>query len=122
MVNFYSKFLTCKDESTVDDAVAHINHIRQVAGVDHVGLGAGYDGINFTPVGLQDVSSYPLLFAELLGAGWTDHELTKLAGENFLRVMSQVEKVRDEQRKSGVSPYEELIQQRAEEQYNCSRS
>ncbi|KAI9585912.1 hypothetical protein GQX74_001759 [Glossina fuscipes] len=46
MVNFYSRFLSCSENSTVHDAVAHINHIKRVAGIDHVGLGAGYDGIN----------------------------------------------------------------------------
>ncbi|KAF4518784.1 hypothetical protein B566_EDAN005404 [Ephemera danica] len=50
MVNFYSQFLTCRNDSSVEDAVAHINHIRAVAGVDYVGLGAGYDGINLEKV------------------------------------------------------------------------
>uniref|UniRef100_A0A182Q3R3 Dipeptidase n=1 Tax=Anopheles farauti TaxID=69004 RepID=A0A182Q3R3_9DIPT len=87
---------------------AHINHIRAVAGIDHVGVGAGYDGINLTPRDLEDVSSYPRLFAELLGDGWTVDELEKLAGRNLLRVFEEVEKVRENQRLSGVRPYEEL--------------
>ncbi|KAH8419376.1 hypothetical protein KR222_010035 [Zaprionus bogoriensis] len=122
MVNFYSKFLSCSDNSTVQDAVAHINHIKRVAGIDHVGLGAGYDGINFTPKGLEDVSSYPTLFAELLGGGWTIDELTKLAGGNFLRVMQQVEKIRDDKKAAGVKPYEDHPNFRTDDPYNCTSS
>ncbi|GJQ67007.1 hypothetical protein Trydic_g7992 [Trypoxylus dichotomus] len=110
MVNFYSHFLTCKDVATVADAVAHINHIREVAGVDNVGLGAGYDGINYVPQGLEDVSSYPTLFAELIGTGkWTIEDLKKLAGLNFLRVFQDVERVRDEFKKAKVPPYEDVL-------------
>ncbi|XP_030080323.1 uncharacterized protein LOC111600556 [Drosophila hydei] len=122
MVNFYSKFLSCSDNSTVQDAVAHINHIKRVAGIDHVGLGAGYDGINYTPKGLEDVSSYPTLFAELLGGGWTMDELTKLAGGNFLRVMQQVEKLRDEKKAAGLKPYEDHPNFRTDDPYNCTSS
>ncbi|XP_055386282.1 uncharacterized protein LOC129615209 [Condylostylus longicornis] len=122
MVNFYSKFLSCNENSTVHDAVAHINHIRRVAGIDHVGLGAGFDGINFTPKGLEDVSTYPTLFAELLGEGWSVEELKKLAGENFLRVMREVEKIRDEKKRAGVRPYEDHPNFRTEDPYNCTSS
>ncbi|XP_067002128.1 dipeptidase 1-like [Anabrus simplex] len=108
MVNFYSQFLTCRDVSTVEDAAAHINHIRKVAGVESVGLGAGYDGINFTPQGLEDVSSYPALFAHLIGTGlWDVEDLKKLAGLNFLRVMEEAERVRDAMLNEGIPPYED---------------
>ncbi|XP_055644546.1 uncharacterized protein LOC129780377 [Toxorhynchites rutilus septentrionalis] len=121
MVNFYNKFLRCSENASVQDAVAHINHIRQIAGIDHVGLGAGYDGINFTPRDLEDVGSYPRLFAELLGNGWTAEELEKLAGRNLLRVLEEVEKVRDNQRLSGVRPYEDIpVALRADEHFNCT--
>ncbi|XP_058450622.1 uncharacterized protein LOC131430028 isoform X3 [Malaya genurostris] len=121
MVNFYNKFLSCSDNATVQDAVAHINHIRQIAGIDHVGLGAGYDGINLTPAGLEDVSGYPRLFAELLGDGWTADELEKLAGRNLLRVLEEVEKVRENQRLSAVRPYEDIpMALRADEHFNCT--
>ncbi|XP_058121277.1 uncharacterized protein LOC131288031 [Anopheles ziemanni] len=121
MVNFYNKFLRCSENASVLDAAAHINHIRRVAGVDHVGLGAGYDGINFTPKDLEDVSSYPRLFAELLGDGWTIDELEKLAGRNLLRVFEDVEKVRDKQRLAGVRPYEDIPPVvRPEEHMNCT--
>ncbi|XP_050094271.1 uncharacterized protein LOC126576971 [Anopheles aquasalis] len=121
MVNFYNKFLRCSENASVQDAVAHINHIRKVAGIDHVGLGAGYDGINFTPRDLEDVASYPRLFAELLGDGWTVDELEKLAGRNLLRVFEEVEKVRENQRLSGVRPYEDIPPAlRPDEHHNCS--
>lgn len=56
MVNFYTYLVTCNETATTQDVINHINHIRMVAGIDHVGLGAGYDGINMTPSGLEDVS------------------------------------------------------------------
>ncbi len=65
----------------------HVDHIARVAGPDHVGLGADYDGVPDLPVGLENVSTYPALFAELIRRGWTDQNLRKLAGENFLRVL-----------------------------------
>nr|XP_023013405.1 dipeptidase 1-like [Leptinotarsa decemlineata] len=119
MINFYSLFLTCKETSTIADAVAHINHIREVAGVDSVGLGAGYDGINFVPQGLEDVSTYPTLFAELIGTGkWSVDDLKKLAGMNFLRVFQEAERVRDEFKRANVPPYEDVMPKQKEN--NCS--
>ncbi|KAG6454069.1 hypothetical protein O3G_MSEX008479 [Manduca sexta] len=119
MVNFYSTFLTCKETATVQDAIAHINHIRDVAGVDSVGLGAGYDGINYTPQGLEDVSSYPLLFAELMEEGWSIEDLRKLAGLNLLRVMGAAERVARELASAQVTPYEE-VPPRVFDAHNCS--
>ncbi|MFI5250441.1 MAG: dipeptidase, partial [Gemmatimonadales bacterium] len=75
------------------DVADHIAHVRQVAGVDHVGIGSDFDGITDTVVGLEDVSKYPDLFAELARRGWTEADLRKLAGENLLRVMTQAEVV-----------------------------
>ena len=69
----------------------HIEHVRQVAGVDHVGIGSDFDGIDYVPVGLEDVSKFPDLFAELIRRGWTDADLKKLAGQNLLRVLRQAE-------------------------------
>jgi membrane dipeptidase len=79
--------------ATLKDVADHIDHVRKVAGVDHVGIGGDYDGITETPDGLPDVSAYPTLFAELSRRGWTDAELRKLAGENILRAMRQAESV-----------------------------
>jgi membrane dipeptidase len=70
-----------------------IEHVRQVAGVDHVGIGSDFDGITDNVVGLEDVSSYPALFTELAKRGWTEADLRKLSGENVLRVIAQAEKV-----------------------------
>ncbi|MBS0417746.1 MAG: dipeptidase [Proteobacteria bacterium] len=67
----------------------HIEYIRKVAGIEHVGLGSDFDGNDYWPQGLQDVAGYPNLFAELIRRGWTDRELKMLAGENVLRVMER---------------------------------
>ena len=69
----------------------HIEHVRKVAGVDHVALGGDYDGTDQLPVGLQDVSRYPYLFAELIRRGWSDADLAKLANGNILRALRQAE-------------------------------
>ena len=77
---------------TLADVANHIDHIRKVAGIDHVGIGSDFEGIGRTPAGLEDVSCYPALLAELLRRGYTDEDLAKVAGGNFLRVMRAVEK------------------------------
>lgn len=71
----------------------HIEHIRDIAGIDHVGLGGDYDGNDDWPQGLEDVSTYPHLLAELIRRGWSDADIKKLAGGNTLRVLEQAEKV-----------------------------
>ncbi len=81
--------------ATVKDVANHIEHVRRIAGIDHVGLGGDYDGTTELPEGMADVSSYPLLFAELIRRGWNDTDLLKLAGGNILRVLRQVEATRD---------------------------
>lgn len=80
--------------ATLADVADHIEHIRRVAGVDHVGLGSDFDGTgNNLPVGLEDVSTFPVLLAELSRRGWSEEHLRKLAGENILRAMAQAERV-----------------------------
>jgi membrane dipeptidase len=71
----------------------HIEHLRDVAGVDHVGLGSDFDGITEAPIGLEDVSTYPALIAELLRRGWSDGDVKRVAGLNVLRVMREAERV-----------------------------
>ena len=78
--------------ATLAQIADHVEHIRQVAGIDHVGLGSDFDGIEDAPVGLEGVDKYPALLAELMRRGWTDADIAKLAGENVLRVMAAVEK------------------------------
>ncbi len=75
--------------ATVSDVADHIEYIRDMAGSDHVGIGSDYWGMNDMPVGLEDVSKFPLLFAELIERGWSDEDLIKLAGGNILRVLRQ---------------------------------
>jgi membrane dipeptidase len=77
----------------ITDVADHADHIRNVAGIDHVGLGSDFDGINSTVTGLDGVDKYPALLAELARRGWSDDDLSKLAGANVLRVMAQVETV-----------------------------
>jgi len=79
--------------ATLAQVADHIDHVRQVAGVDHVGIGSDFDGIDHVPVGLEDVSHFPDLFAELARRGWSDADLGKLAGRNLLRVLHQAEAV-----------------------------
>jgi membrane dipeptidase len=93
MVTFVPSFLTDRDQATVADVADHIEHIVQVAGVDHVGIGSDFDGITDTPVGLEDVSTFPKVFVELSRRGWSEEDLAKLAGENVLRVMREAEAV-----------------------------
>jgi membrane dipeptidase len=79
--------------ATIDDVVAHIQHVRDVAGVDHVGLGGDFDGVGSLPEGVDGVDAYPRILAALMARGWTEADIRKLAGENILRVMRQVEAV-----------------------------
>jgi membrane dipeptidase len=80
---------------TIAEVADHIDHVRQVAGIDHVGIGADFYDAGTTSMvpGLQDVSRYPYLFAELLRRGYSDEDLLKIAGRNHLRAMRQMEKV-----------------------------
>lgn len=80
-------------KATIADVADHMDHIKKIAGADHVGIGGDFDGITETVVGLEDVSTYPALFAELMKRGWTDSELRGVAGENVLRVMTSVDSV-----------------------------
>ena len=80
-------------KATLAQVADHIEHIRQVAGVDHVGLGSDFDGITEVPVGLEDVSKFPDLIAELLRRGWSEADVSKLAGLNALRVLRATERV-----------------------------
>ncbi len=80
-------------QATVSQIADHIEHVRKVAGVDHVGIGSDFDGISATPFGLDGVEDYPVLFAELLRRGWSETDLAKLAGGNVLRAFAEAEKV-----------------------------
>jgi membrane dipeptidase len=80
-------------KATIAQVADHIDHVRKVAGIESVGIGSDFDGIETTPDGLDGVDKYPALFEELARRGWTDDELADLAGRNLLRVMQEAEAV-----------------------------
>jgi len=80
-------------KATLKQVADHIEHIRDVAGVDHLGLGSDFDGISDVPVGLEDVSKFPDLVAELLRRGWSEADVRKVVGLNALRVLRDAERV-----------------------------
>lgn len=86
--------------ATLAQVADHIEHVRAVAGVDHVGIGGDFDGITENVVGLEDVSTYPALFAELAHRGWSDADLAKLASGNVLRALARTEQVSARLRKA----------------------
>jgi membrane dipeptidase len=84
---------TPEPKSTIDDVIRHIEHVRDVASIDNVGIGGDFDGIDSTPVGLEDVSTYPALFEALARRGWSDADMRKLAGGNVMRAWREAERV-----------------------------
>jgi membrane dipeptidase len=80
-----------RPKATIADVVAHVEHAREVAGIDHIGLGGDYDGVDELPVGLEDVSCYPALIEALLALGWSEPDCGKLTSGNLLRVLRDAE-------------------------------
>ncbi|XP_036216523.2 uncharacterized protein [Bactrocera oleae] len=108
MVSFDPEDVTCGQPAYLADVVKHIKHIRAIAGVQHIGLGAGYDGIEEPPIGLEDVSKYPDLLATLLqDHNWSEQDIAMLAGKNFLRILETVENVRDYWKRADIQPLEQ---------------
>ena len=109
MVTFVGSFVSRaggvqpRPKATMEDVIAHIEHVRRVAGVEHVGLGGDYDGTTDLPTGLEDVSTYPDLLAALARRGWSDADLRKLAGENVLRALRAAERVAAGLQRDGAS-------------------
>lgn len=101
MVNFFSKYVVPSEKlkvneqqpGTIHDVVDHIEHIIEVAGIDHVGIGSDFDGVPTLPVQLEDVSKYPLITQEMLNRGHSADDIRKLLGGNVLRALEQAEKV-----------------------------
>jgi membrane dipeptidase len=96
---------------TIAEVADHVEHVRKVAGVEQVGLGGDYDGNDAWPEGLEDVSGYPRLFAELVRRGWSDEDLARLANGNILRVMRSAEEVAQRLQKArpaSIATIEEL--------------
>lgn len=95
---------TPRPVATVSTVADHLDHMREVAGVDHIGIGGDYDGTAFTPDGLDDVAGYPNLIAELIGRGWSRQDLAKLTWQNAVRVLGAAEDVaRDVRSRRGPS-------------------
>jgi membrane dipeptidase len=95
-------------KSTLEQVADHIDHIRGLIGVDYIGIGGDYDGVSSLPLGLEDVSTYPDLFAELLRRGYSEEDLRKIAGLNMLRVLRGAEEV-SERLRAEREPSEVLI-------------
>lgn len=94
MINFYPGFVSCQSNATISDVADHMDHIKQVCGVSCLGLGADFDGTGGEhTTGLDDVSTYPRLLAELLSRGWTVEELKLVMFDNAVRVLEDVERV-----------------------------
>lgn len=91
--NEYTAANQPKPKATLQQVADHIEHVRNVAGGDHVGIGSDFWGSGDMPEGLDDVSKFPYLFAELIERGWTDEDLKKLAGQNLLRALRRAETV-----------------------------
>jgi len=88
-----TKTMAAMEPGTLEQVADHIDHIVKVAGIDHVGYGADFGSLTVHPKGLEDVSRYPYLTAELLRRGYSDEQAKKIIGGNFLRVMRQVERI-----------------------------
>eukprot|EP01120_Amphizonella_sp_Union-15-10_P009580 TRINITY_DN3665_c0_g1_i1.p1 TRINITY_DN3665_c0_g1~~TRINITY_DN3665_c0_g1_i1.p1 ORF type:complete len:401 (-),score=75.44 TRINITY_DN3665_c0_g1_i1:43-1245(-) len=94
-VTFVPEFLA-SGTTNVTTVVDHVDHIKSLIGVEHIGVGPDYDGISNLPVGLEDVSKYPIFTAELIRRGYTDSEIIKIIGGNTIRVLTKVEQVAKE--------------------------
>ncbi|XP_063266978.1 dipeptidase 1 isoform X4 [Prinia subflava] len=94
MVNFYNAYVTCSDKAKLSDVADHLDYVKKVAGAQAVGFGGDYDGVSGVPTGLEDVSKYPALVAELLARNWTEKEVRGALAENLLRVFKEVERVK----------------------------
>lgn len=95
---FVAPYRASKPTATLADVVAHCEHVREVAGIDHLGLGGDYDGVDTLPTGLEDVAGYPRLMDALAERGWSEDDLAKLGWRNITRVLGEVEVVAAELR------------------------
>ncbi len=98
MGTYLESYRVPRPDATLADVVAHCEHIREVAGIDHIGIGGDYDGVDVMPVGLPDVSGYPVLTTALSDRGWSTEDLTKLGWRNVHRVLGEAEVVAAELR------------------------
>ena len=123
MVNFSPEFISClpsdsktglpdfyPPNATLHQVARHVTYIGDLIGYEHVGLGSDFDGIPTTPKGLEDVSKYPDLVAELLTMGVSDENVAKVVGLNILRVWGDAEKQAVKMQKHGVLPAQDFIE------------
>ncbi len=103
MATFTRSYPEPQPRASLEDVVAHCEHVREVAGIDHIGLGGDYDGVARLPAGLEDVSAYPRLLESLSGKGWSSSDLAKLGHGNLCRVFAVVEQRAGELRR-GEAP------------------
>lgn len=109
MISFNAVLLACGQPANIQSVVEHLNHVRNTAGIKHVGMGSGFDGFDVTPNGLEDVSKYPNLFTELLSdPNWSEDDIRLVAGGNMLRVIRAVENTRDNWKLADITPLEAL--------------
>lgn len=112
MVNFSPAFVAPEGEADVERVADHVEHIARVVSKKHVGIGSDFDGIMDTPKGLEDVSKYPNLVAELFRRGWNKYELAGLTGGNFLRIFAAVEDVAHKLQSEGALPVYDVYEER----------
>ncbi|XP_001377591.1 dipeptidase 1 [Monodelphis domestica] len=117
MVNFYNEYVSCQKEANLSQVADHLDYIKNLAGPGAVGFGGDYDGVDNLPTGLQDVSAYPDLIAELLRRKWTETEVKNALANNLLRVFREVEKVSS----NNILPNENVIEF-SEMESNCRTS
>jgi membrane dipeptidase len=97
MDRYYHHYPVAQPPATLGDVVAHLDHARDVAGIDHIGIGGDYDGVTSVPTGLEDVGHYPMLLQALSDRGWSETDLGKLAHGNICRVLGDAEQVSEQQ-------------------------
>lgn len=114
MVNFVPDFVAVPGNASVASVADHVEHIARITGKDHVGLGSDFDGMNGAPTGLEDVSKYPALIAELRKRGWNKFELAGLTGANILRVFQGAERVAKELQDNHTLPVYDLYDKRTD--------
>jgi membrane dipeptidase len=118
MINFYNGFINTEyarpgmptpaktaEAATMDMLMRHFEHAIKVAGVDHVGIGSDFDGVDgMLPAGMEDISKLPTITYELLKRGYSDADVKKVLGENLLRAMGEAEEVAKKMQSSGAKP------------------
>ncbi|XP_061450673.1 dipeptidase 1 [Rhineura floridana] len=104
MVNFYNDYVSCSSKANISQVAEHMDYIKRIAGAEAVGFGGDYDGVSRVPLGLEDVSKYPDLVAELLRRKWTEQDVRGALANNLLRVFQKVEEVRDMMAPEDITP------------------